>query len=642
VRGESCCSAGSLESTKTQLDTITSLGLKASFAIRYDAITDLRYAELLRGYSTRYPDSIQLAGMIEIVPKLAEDAGVEYKANDDNWYHAQFAFTVGYDTEDRRKLIDTYMSRFRSTFGYFPQVTSSWMIDTHSANYLHTHYGVITHQITREQWGTDSYTLYGGPFHYPYPASQKWIFLPDYEQKNPLLVMRQTVTDPIRNYGDTSSSFTSQPNDYMRGGMDIIYFEKLVTNAFSQPNGQKGFVLLGLENSMNSEHQQEYVGQLGWLASNLEKYSASNLLASDNNLIDLFSQMSISVYHGNQNEANQSWNITTQKYRARLISKDNSLLMTDIRYYNKDMEDPYTWKVAKHEAFWVVPFVLDGSRWYMPKDGYATGHAFMSPRNDMASVPSRMVIDVSGTGTYTTNINEIYLIIRDNSGAAVAKFSDDNIEINGRQKVILEVPVLHPVKYSDPGIKDIGYFKFIQNDTKEIYGFDILCTSSCIYEPSRSDVKDLARIFDTHYPYFYPEPVERVLDIKNSKISIHNRFAIAGRNPVRLLLEPHDSMNFPILLESDAVISTDSKEVSVVTLGNLKKSQYQYVDFYSGKPLSSEISLSMGDRPPYFSKKLRVFFAPNCKTDISYCITHPIESVWYVITKISDWWSGRK
>ncbi len=642
VRGESCCSAGSLESTKTQLDTISNLGLRASFAIRYDALADSRYTDLLKTYTTKFPNLIFPSGMIEIVPQLAQDAGVEYKGNETNWYHAQYAFTVGYEMTDRKKMIDTYMAKYLSIFGSYPSVTSAWMIDTESANYMHDAYAVIAHQITREQWGTDSYTLYGGPFHYPYPASQKWIFLPDYEQKNPLLVMRQTVTDPIGNYGDTSSSFTSQPNDYMRSGMDMAYFEKLVVNAFSQPNGQNGFVLLGLENSMNTLYQDEYVRQLEWLSENLAKYNAISLSASDANLLNVFDEMKISVYHGKDSDTRESWNVTTEKYRVRLLSKDGELLITDIRYYDKNIEDPYTNHIAKHEAFWVVPFVLDGSRWYKPKYGYTTGHAFLSPRNDVASEPSRITLDRSEAGTYQTSIPDRGIVVSDGSSAMVAKFSEDNFTLQGKQTFTLEVPALYPIKYDPTGDKDHGYIGLIQNDRNIIYQFDIYCTDSCTYEPISSDTSKIIKLYDKYYPYFYPEPVDRVLDMAQSKITIHNRFAIAGRNPVRVLLEPHDSMNFPILLNSEASIKPEDDRISIVTLGDLKKSQFQYIDFYSGEALSSEINISMGDAPPYFAKKIRVFFAPNCKEDVLYCLVHPIEGAWYVITKISDLWSGRR
>ena len=92
---------------------------------------------------------------------------------------------IGYQPDDRKKLIDTYMTAFQNAFGYYPATSVSWMIDPLSLAYLQQKYGVSVQEITREQWGTDSYTIYGGPPHYPYKPSQNWAIVPDPQSNLP-------------------------------------------------------------------------------------------------------------------------------------------------------------------------------------------------------------------------------------------------------------------------------------------------------------------------------------------------------------------------------------------------------------------------------------------------------------------------
>ena len=58
-----------------------------------------------------------------------------------------------------QKIADYLFATFFEKFSYYPAVTSAWMIDTETLNYIHKEYGVKIQQITREQYGTDSYTF---------------------------------------------------------------------------------------------------------------------------------------------------------------------------------------------------------------------------------------------------------------------------------------------------------------------------------------------------------------------------------------------------------------------------------------------------------------------------------------------------
>lgn len=645
VRGEECCSIGSLTNTKSQLENTIRLNLPTTFVLRYDALTDKRYTDLITSYRSIRPDLIHVGVMIEIVPSLIESAKsqvpsakwiiekmtLEYKGSEATWFQAQNAFTIGYPVESRKAIIDTIMKRFRLGFGSNPLVTSAWMIDTDSLNYLHDTYGVQTHQITREQWSTDSYTLYGGPPHYPYPASRNWLFMPDYSQKSPVTIVRQTVADPLYNYGDNSSSFTSQPNDYARAGRTISYFKKLVDNAFSQNN--TGFVNVGLENSMPQEYQSAFDTQVRYIAG-LQQEGKTKVIFPEE-VGGIYNNLEVSTYSGVDDMRQALW-ITTPAYRVRVIKNNASVYITDIRLYAPDISDPYNTRVAKHEGYWIAPFLIDGSRWHEYQDVTTLPHKFVPIRNDFWTQPTGYLISQNATDLQISQSDTKHVSLTQMDGTAIAQFDVDSFQIPKDATYQSFVPTQFPVSYSiENGLR--------WNASNPLWSMQRgVCQTLCAYTLAMK--KDaFSQAVERQYPYVYPEAVDRKMSLTYSKVSVTNTYAIAGRNPIRLMIEPHDQMNFPILLHNEAQILTNpEKGTKIVRLGELVKSQLQYVDLYREIPSMVTIRIQMNQGGTVYDTTKTVFFAPNCKTNLSYCATHPIQGVWYFITKISDWWKGRK
>lgn len=81
IRGESCCSPGNLENTRTQLENAVTYELPTTFVLRYDALTDPRYTELILSYQRLHPDLIQTGVMVEIIPSLITDSNAQYCSN---------------------------------------------------------------------------------------------------------------------------------------------------------------------------------------------------------------------------------------------------------------------------------------------------------------------------------------------------------------------------------------------------------------------------------------------------------------------------------------------------------------------------------------------------------------------------------
>ena len=360
VRGEECCDKGSLENLKTQVEASIKYKIPAYFAIRYDALIDPHYADYLKASMTAHPDLIKPAVFFEITPNLAKESSVIYKGTDESWFGAENIFSIGYSNEDNKKMADLLFSNFKNTFGFYPEISTAWMIKTNLLNYLHEAYGLKVTEITREQIGTDSYTLDGGPPHYPYPAGKSWLFIPDYEENDSVLIVRQTITDPLFNYGDTTSSFTSQPNDYLRN-KSFTYFKPLIDQALFEQK-QTGFTLLGLENSMAGNFQKEYIKQLDLIRS----YADKNMIVfpSVDDLRTFWNNKKLSVYQGSdlvKGTNNNAYWITTPRYRVRLRMEDGKVYISDIRIYDTGFSDPYGSRLAQREGFWIVPYLLNSS-----------------------------------------------------------------------------------------------------------------------------------------------------------------------------------------------------------------------------------------------------------------------------------------
>ncbi len=399
VRGEECCSKGNLANLEKQVGAFVTDKIPAYFVLRYDALTNQSYVDYIKQQISANPDLIRLGLMIEITPKLAEDSGVKYHDTENHWYEAQNCFTIGYQKQDRKKIIDKLFSAFRGQFGSYPRLVSAWLIDTDSLNYMHDKYGVNADQITREQWGQDSYTLYGGPPHYPYPASRNWAFIPDFTEKNPVIMLRQTVTDPLYNYGETKKAYTTQPNDYAISGLDFEYFKKLTNQAlFDQKS--TGFALLGLENSMEDKYQQDFIGQVDYINEIKDQVSFPDL----DQLKNYWQKQTDTSYSGKDlinGTDNRAEFVTTAYFRRRIRTRSGKTFTTDYRYYDKKLTDPYDDYVAKKAGYWIVPYALDYSHVYN-----IASSVFPETRNDL-SLDTQPKLTISRLSAYSFNNNRM-------------------------------------------------------------------------------------------------------------------------------------------------------------------------------------------------------------------------------------------
>ena len=251
--------------TAEQLDLVNGYGVDNTFLLQYDAICDEDFVSLFKNKAT---DKTELGLWYEIVEPLASACGIPYRS-EKGWkwdWHIVPGFSMAYSPSQREALIDEAMRKFKETFGYYPKTVGSWLIDTHTLNYLSEHYDISAVAICRDQANTDAYTLLGGYFNQAYYPSKNNIFTPaqSSELQTNIPVFRLLGPCPIHNYDNNKYSseelkeivgrmpFTLEPCWYMgsteeisKWMFDCYYGEESLGFAYSQIGQENSFLRKG-------------------------------------------------------------------------------------------------------------------------------------------------------------------------------------------------------------------------------------------------------------------------------------------------------------------------------------------------------------------------------------------------------------
>ncbi len=641
VRGAECCEVGTKDNLSFQLQALKTHKLSATFAYRYDALQDSELTNMLTGTSH------EAAGFLEITPKLASASGVTYKGPVERWYKAGNAYLVGYTQDERKKLIDTFMTQFKKVFGSFPTTTVAWVIDAWSLTYLHDTYKVTVHETTREQWSTDSYTLYGGPVNVPYLASKNWPLFPAHEEKQSsgVLIVRQTLMDPLFTYGDSEAIHTSQPNDYMKGNLDGAYFDALIFNILHRQHPY-GFAVIGLETSMADVYQQEYTKQIEKLAKLQLEKQLTLFTARDykKKFGASFVKFPLSLWYSEttQNEKASAYWVTSRHFRIRLIAKQNHVAITDFRFYDDGLIDPYMDKPSPPNSYWVVPFIYDASR-YTPKE---------APQSKgLADIASRFLKTTKQEEKSGPTVND--LLIENESGLYLPnKKSGTEITVTPNSDEILftyqseagkEVKVSitsHDIQIQHDPTEKI-------TDRSQSAELSTLQNNQWYNAKGEADGKGLMHYIPdvmqasmsaliAAYPQaFHPETNSGNVDLSKSEIITVNTSAIIGRNPIRIVLYARDEKGQMTQPLQDPTLTARKGEFENVQLQHPETALAQYyIDISSSKPGWFVPVLTVDGQ----SKELTpIRFVDDCKKFLP-CILNPDQAFWYIRTKVMDKW----
>lgn len=250
-----------LEMTTKQLRLANKYGVDNTLLLQYDALCDKDFVSLFQQEAS---DQTELGLWYEIVEPLATACGIPYRS-EQGWkwdWHIIPGFSMAYTPRQREQLIDEAMRKFRETFGCYPRTVASWLIDTHTLNYLSRHYDIRCAAICRDQANTDAYTLLGGYFDQAYYPSKNNIFTPAQspQLQTDVPVFRLLGPCPIHNHdndrysseavralGRRSACFTLEPCWYMGSTPEITQW--MFDTFYSQESLGFAYAQIGQENS---------------------------------------------------------------------------------------------------------------------------------------------------------------------------------------------------------------------------------------------------------------------------------------------------------------------------------------------------------------------------------------------------------
>lgn len=189
------------QTTKQELELVNDFGFENTFLLQYDAVCDENYQKLFREQGT---ERTELGLWYEIVEPLTSACGLPYRS-ERGWkwdWHIIPGFSMAYTPKEREMLADEAMRKFKEVFGYYPKTVASWLLDTHTVNYLCERYEISAFAICRDQVNTDAYTLIGGYFNQAYYPSKNNLFTPAQteEFRNRVPIFRLLGPCPIHNY----------------------------------------------------------------------------------------------------------------------------------------------------------------------------------------------------------------------------------------------------------------------------------------------------------------------------------------------------------------------------------------------------------------------------------------------------------
>lgn len=366
------------ETVVQQIKQLNNHKLKGTFLLQYDALITPRYQELLK--NEMYPGS-EVGGWWEITQPHVEAAGLTWRGRYPWDWHANVGFATGYSPDEREKLVDVYMEKFKQIFGKYPSSVGSWFIDAHTLGYMYDKYNIVASCNCKDQIGTDGYTLWGGYWNQAYYPSRKNAYMPAQTKSGqiPVPVFRMLGSDPIYQYesgvgGSTQSVISLEPV-YPDSGGDRKWVEWFFNTMFEEPCLAFAYTQAGQENSFTWDGMKKGLEMQMPMLETLQgkgKIRVETLVESGTWFREQFpvtpatAVTTLSDYRDNNRKT--VW-YNSRYYRTNLLWEGTTFRVRDIHLFNEEYQSDYLDKagISDQCIYTTLPFV-DGCMWSTTKD----------------------------------------------------------------------------------------------------------------------------------------------------------------------------------------------------------------------------------------------------------------------------------
>lgn len=366
------------ETVCRQVELVNRYDLPATFLLEYDALINPLYQKLLK---TKLRNGAEIGAWWELTQPHIEAAGLKWRGEHPWVSHANIAFSTGYTKEERERLVDVYMQKFKDVFGTYPKSVGSWYIDAHTLAYMHDRYGIEASCNCKDQIGTDGYTLWGGYWNQAYYPSRLNAYMPAQTGAGqiPVPVFRMLGSDPIYQYddglGNERQGVISLEPVYKHAGMNrkwVDYFFDALTDG---PCLAFGYAQAGQENSFTWDNMREGLEMQMPLIDSLRrtgKVRVETLGESGRwfrKRFPLTPATAVTTVSDVRGEGNKTVWYDSRYYRANLLWEKGRFRFRDIHLFDERFKSEYldTPGTGDRFLFYTLPFV-DGFMWSKGED----------------------------------------------------------------------------------------------------------------------------------------------------------------------------------------------------------------------------------------------------------------------------------
>ncbi|MFC6195516.1 hypothetical protein ACFP1I_28140 [Dyadobacter subterraneus] len=362
-----------LETTHLEMQLLAKYKLPGTWLIQYDALINPRYQKMLK---EEIGADSEVGAWWEITQPHVEAAGLKWRGRYSWDWHANVGFATGYSPEEREKLVDVYMAKFKSIFGKYPTAVGSWFIDSHSLAYMYDKYHIVASSNCKDQIGTDGYTLWGGYWNQAYYPSRLNAYMPAQTTAGQIGVpiFRMLGSDSIYQYdsglGDGSSGVESLEPVYPRSGANRKWVEWFLKSMAEEPCLSFGYTQAGQENSFTwANIKKAFEMQIPIIDSlkNAGKINVETLSESGRwfkNKFPLTPATAVTSLADYREEGNKTVWYDSRFYRANLLWQGEKFRFRDIHLFDEKFESTYLRKAGTStQCIYKTLPILDGYSW---------------------------------------------------------------------------------------------------------------------------------------------------------------------------------------------------------------------------------------------------------------------------------------
>ena len=418
------------EAVENQIKLVNEYNFPATFLFQYDALINPAYQKLMK---TQLSPNCEIGAWWEITQPHAEAAGIKWSGEHSWVSHANIAFTTGYTPEEREKLVDVYMSKFKDIYGEYPRSVGSWFIDAYTLAYMYEKYKIVASSNCKDQVGTDGYTLWGGYWNQAYYPSRYNAYMPAQTEENqiPVPIFRMLGSDPIYQYetgvGTNGQGVISLEPVYKESGKNKEWVKYFLESIVNQPSLAFNYAQAGQENSFTWSGMREGLIMQFPLFESLREERKIRIETLGNTgkwFKERFTTTpatAVTTLTDIRKEGNKTVWFNSRFYRASLLWEKDGFCFRDIHMFDENLKSDYlTTPGTGNQFFYYTLPVIDRFYWSTPEE--KTGLQIMQLKDDGSvkeivlkdPIVTELAINVLSVSTSDDKGNRFEIVFHEN------------------------------------------------------------------------------------------------------------------------------------------------------------------------------------------------------------------------------------